>query len=92
MDRLLNGAGQVRTCDELAMLVVRMARENGSWGYTRIQGAMANIGRGTVRRILRDDGLEPVPDRAKEMLRSVFLNRSSRSPRASLTLCDKWLT
>jgi hypothetical protein len=48
--------GRPRTCDELAVLVVRMARENGSRDYTRIQGAMANLGyklgQGTVRRIL----------------------------------------
>jgi hypothetical protein len=25
-------------------LVLRMALENQSWGYTRIQGAMANLG------------------------------------------------
>jgi hypothetical protein len=34
--------GRPRTREELAALVVRMARENRSWGYTRIQGAMAN--------------------------------------------------
>jgi putative transposase len=30
--------GRPRTCAELAALVVRMATENRSWGYTRIQG------------------------------------------------------
>ena len=36
--------GRPRTGAELAALVVRMATENPSWGYTRIQGAMANLG------------------------------------------------
>lgn len=29
---------------EIAALVVRMASENPSWGYTRIRGALSNIG------------------------------------------------
>jgi hypothetical protein len=37
-------------------LVLRMALENRSWGYTRIQGAMANlgheVGRSTIANIL----------------------------------------
>jgi hypothetical protein len=37
---------------EIRQLVVRMATENRDWGYTRIQGALANvghdIGRGTI--------------------------------------------
>ena len=38
---------------DIRELVLRMARENRSWGYTRIQGALANlrheVGRGTTR-------------------------------------------
>ena len=69
--------GRPRTRQELAALVVRMATENRTWGYTRIQGAMANLGyqlgRGTIRRILKDYGIEPAPERGKGMPWSVFL-------------------
>ena len=40
-----------------------MADENQSWGYTRIRGALRNlgitVGRKTVMRILNDHGIEP---------------------------------
>jgi putative transposase len=52
---------------EIAPLVVRMATENPTWGYTRIQGALENVGhrvgRSTIRRILKAAGLPPVPQR-----------------------------
>src|SRR5215207_8259777 len=52
---------------EIRQLVVRMATENPSWGYTRIQGALQNVGhrvgRSTVRRIMKAAGLSPVPNR-----------------------------
>jgi hypothetical protein len=44
-----------------------MATENPTWGYTRIQGALENVGhrvgRSTIRRILQGPGLPPVPQR-----------------------------
>src|SRR5688572_14193663 len=49
-----------RTKADIRELILRMARENRSWGYTRIQGALANlrheIGRGTIANILRETG------------------------------------
>ena len=52
---------------EIRRLVVRMAEENPTWGYTRIQGALKNVGhrvgRSTIRRILKAAGLPPVPQR-----------------------------
>jgi putative transposase len=50
---------------EIRRLVVRMAEENPTWGYTRILGALKNVGhrvgRSTIRRILKAAGLPPVP-------------------------------
>ena len=52
---------------EIRRLTVRMAEENPTWGYTRIQGALKNVGhrvgRSTIARILKRHGLPPVPER-----------------------------
>jgi putative transposase len=52
---------------EIQRLVVRMADENATWGYTRIQGALKNlghrVGRSTIARILKARGVRPVPGR-----------------------------
>ena len=51
-------------------LAVQMAEENPTWGYRRIQGALANLGHAidkiTVRNILRRHHLEPAPQRRKD--------------------------
>jgi hypothetical protein len=56
-----------RVLREIRTLVVRMAEENPTWGYTRIRGALENlghrIGRSTIARILKAQGIPPVPER-----------------------------
>jgi hypothetical protein len=51
---------------EIRQLVGRMAEENPTWGYTRIQGALKNLGHGvgrsTIARILRAHGVPPAPE------------------------------
>ena len=37
------GPGRPRTQEAIRELVVRMARENSGWGYTRIRGALRNL-------------------------------------------------
>ncbi len=52
---------------EIRRLVVRMASENPSWGYTRIQGALRNldhrVARSTIAAILREQGIPPSGER-----------------------------
>jgi hypothetical protein len=54
-----------------------MAADNPGWGYTRIRSALFNIGRdlgrNTVKRILADAGLEPVPERSRKTTWKTFL-------------------
>jgi len=61
--------GRPRVAEEIEQLVIRMAEENVTWGYRRIQGALANLGhdidKSTVRNILRRHHLEPAPQRRK---------------------------
>jgi hypothetical protein len=52
---------------EIRSLVARMATDNPSWGYTRIQGALKNLGhrvaRSTIAKILKDQGIPPSRER-----------------------------
>ena len=69
--------GRPPTAEDLQGLVVRMAEENRSWGYTRIQGALANlghdVGHGTIAGILKKAGMEPAPGRGKGTSWAEFL-------------------
>ena len=55
------GPGRPRTRVGLKEMVVRFATENPGWGYTRLRGALRNlghvVGRNTIKRILKDRGM-----------------------------------
>jgi len=59
--------GRPMIAPEVEALVMRMARENRSWGYDRIVGALANLGYAisaqTVGNILKRRGIPPAPER-----------------------------
>ena len=61
--------GRPRVDKELEDWVVKMAKENRSWGYDRIAGALAELGYDisdqTVGNILKRWGVPPAPDRQK---------------------------
>ena len=58
-------------------LILRMARENQGWGYTRIKGALDNlgheIGRSTILKTLRENGIDPTPTRGRSTSWKEFL-------------------
>jgi putative transposase len=60
-------AGRPRIAKEIEDLVVRMARENRSWGYDRIVGVLTNLGYRisdqTVGNILKRHSIPPAPER-----------------------------
>lgn len=61
--------GRPRIDAEVESLIVQMARENSSWGYDRIAGALANLGHEvsdqTVGNALRRHGIAPAPKRSQ---------------------------
>jgi putative transposase len=71
------GRGRPKAPHQIEELVVRMAEENPNWGYTRIRGALANLGydiaRNTVKRILQENGIEPAPERGRRTSWATFL-------------------
>ena len=70
-------AGRPKTAAEIEALIVRMARQNRAWGYTRIRGALYNlghdIGRNAIKRILHRNGLDPASLRGPVMSWETFL-------------------
>jgi putative transposase len=71
------GRGRPGVMKEIQTLVVRMATENPTWGYDRIEGALLNLGHRvsdtTIGRILKAHGIEPAPRRSKQGGWSTFL-------------------
>ena len=84
-----SSVGRPRTAEELRKLVIRMAEENRGWGYTRIQGVLANlgheIGRGTNADTLRQTGMEPVPERGRKTTWAKLLRETARGWRTKLS-------
>ncbi|MGI5186379.1 integrase core domain-containing protein [Dactylosporangium sp. CA-152071] len=59
--------GRPPTVRSIRALVLRLARENSSWGYRRIHGELLVLGikvaASTVWEILNDAGIDPAPER-----------------------------
>ena len=58
---------------------MRLAKENRTWGYRRIRGALANlgyeIGHSTIADILARNGIEPAPERGRKTTWKEFLEQ-----------------
>ncbi|MCW2859146.1 MAG: Integrase catalytic region [Actinoallomurus sp.] len=79
--------GRPPTDPVIVALVLRLARENSSWGYERIRGELKNLGYevsgATIRRILKRAGLGPSPRRADARWRDFI-----RAQAAGTLACD----
>jgi putative transposase len=76
-DSSRRGPGRPVIMREISQLIIRMAVDNPGWGYTRIQGALANldhkVGRGTIANVLKANGVESAPERGKHVRWPTFL-------------------
>ena len=73
----IRGPGRPPIMRTIKELIVRMARENQGWGYTRIKGALDNlgheVGRSTILRTLQENGIDPAPERCRRTSWKDFL-------------------
>ncbi len=62
-------AGRPAITPELEALILRLAKENPTWGYGKLEGELAklgyDVGRSTVRDVLKRKRVPPAPKRAK---------------------------
>lgn len=69
--------GRPRVDPEIEEWVIRMARENRSWGYDRIQGSLNHLGYTisdqTVGNILKRHGIPPAPEWKKTITWGEFI-------------------
>jgi len=74
--------GRPRTAQTVRSLVLEIARDNPGWGYRRIHGELAGLGRkiapSTVWQVLKDAGIDPAPRRAGQSWRA-FLDARAKT-------------
>ena len=79
--------GRPRTNRSIRTLVLRLVRENPSWGYRRVHGELATLGisiaPSTVWEILQHNGLDTAPERNRQTW-ATFLH----SQADALLACD----
>jgi hypothetical protein len=61
--------GRPPTSPELAALILRLAKENPTWGYGKLEGELGklgyDIGRSTIKDVLKRTRVPPAPERGK---------------------------
>ena len=76
-DRRKKKLGRPPISDEVEQLVLRMARENPTWGFDRIAGAVQNLGHEisdeSVGNMLKAHGVEPAGERKRQTTWATFI-------------------
>src|ERR1017187_1294500 len=73
-----SGGATAPVSTEIAALIERLATENNSWGYKRIQGELLKpghrVGASTIRRVLKALKIPPAPRRRTDATWRQFLH------------------
>lgn len=90
-----NSAGRPTLSEELVRLVVRLAKENPTWGCDRIAGELKKLGHAvsdtSIENILKNNGIEPAPTRKDGTKWGEFLNAHWECLAATdFTCVDVW--
>ncbi|MFC7483304.1 hypothetical protein ACFQX7_29440 [Luedemannella flava] len=84
--------GRPPTVRSIRVLVLRLARENASWGYRRIHGELLTlrikVAASTVWEILKEAGIDPAPDRGGQTWTAFLRSRRSHPRRGPLRDSD----
>ena len=86
------GMGRPQISDALRAAIIKIAKGNRDWGYTRIRGQLKYLGLkvsiATIGSVLKKAGLEPQPDRRRKTTWKEFVT----SHWQSLAACDFFTT
>ena len=85
-------SGRPKLAEYVIALIVHFAKENWSWGVKRIAGELKKlgekVGRSTIQRVLKEEGLYPDPDRTSHRLKETPWQHFLKVHMNTIVACD----